>query len=226
VEGRRRRRGVPASRAIHRVHTQEVVAARSSGVERRESRSSHSRREIEVGWQYGPKRTRRCSWGSAIMTGLVAAITELMMCAPEGGSGLTFCTGIGPHETGLGGQQDQVGTATVQTGLVATYLQQSEIDGEGEGRISDLPWVGLGCGRRRNGSEPKCGRECRTQRRSIKERREGQVLRSGEPIEIDEANGFWLGGRSSRKEESGITGCNHHQSSTRFPTWLPYWLLD
>lgn len=52
----------PAGRYTECVHTQEVFAARSSGVERRGSRSSRSRREIEVGSQYGPKRTRRCSW--------------------------------------------------------------------------------------------------------------------------------------------------------------------
>lgn len=103
---RRRRRGVPASRAIHRVcpHRRggrsEVQWGRE--VEYLDRRGPGE--EIEVGSQSGPKRTRRCSSMEVSDHGLVASITELMVCAPAGG--WIFCTGIrAPRDEALANRQ-------------------------------------------------------------------------------------------------------------------------
>jgi hypothetical protein len=115
-------RGVPASRAIHRVcpHTRGGRGKVQWGREE-ESRSSRSRGEIEVGSQYGPKRTRRCSWevSDHDWTGCINHGADDVCTGRRLGLGLDLLHGDrSPRDEALGmGKQDQVGDSDSQDRL-------------------------------------------------------------------------------------------------------------
>lgn len=101
----------PASRAIQCVRTQDVVAARSSGVGRRNLDRRAPEERSMYDYKLGRSEPGAVVRKSAIKVRLVRSMTELMMCVHQKAA-RPFCTGIRfPREVSTlrRGQQAQIG---------------------------------------------------------------------------------------------------------------------